>query len=139
MHASLAKLIKEQRSDDRSHSVKRPPEESPITDMFEDGGLAWFANRPDRRREPTVLVGSSKIWGAAEASYSPGPLSAPCPACHDAIQEDHYCLVCSASGGSPKQWPAQEPPVRIEAREKAEQLAGGLGRPRKRPPKRNAS
>ena len=74
-----------------------------------DEGWAYLADAIDER-PPAHLIGTTLIWGADVTSYHPRRMV--CPACGDWLgdpsrrDDGAFCLVCSASSGTPKQWPA---------------------------------
>lgn len=132
----LRALIAQQSRDDQTWRLRPRRREVRATDLAgpwsgDDPQAGWdyLSNVPDHRVNPSVLVGVSKIWGAAEARFRPGQT---CPACKNAIRRGrrhllHFCLCCSASSDDPRQRAAQAPPPLAKRVGGRKQLKGGVG------------
>ncbi len=124
----LARLVAQQSRDQQTWRLRPRRHEVRATDLGTeeepDAGWDYLANAPDRPRKPSVLVGISRVWTAADVSFHRGQ---ECQACHNQIRSGrgvrlHYCLICSASSDDPRQWP---PP--LSARMARRKLRGGVG------------
>ncbi|MGE4195987.1 MAG: hypothetical protein AB7G11_02540 [Phycisphaerales bacterium] len=123
---ALQSLIAEQSQDDQTWKLpderfgkRRDGRVFKATDIGDRGeGWSYLADAIDES-EPTELVGSTRIWGAAEVAYE--PRRGPCPVCRDGIESGEvFCLVCSAWGRNRRQWPAMvRPKVKMKRPGKA--------------------
>lgn len=105
---TLTNLIRQQARDDASRRVRRVGRIINATDLGSSSnpaaGWDYLTSRADRRG-PVSIIGTSRVWGTEDTTYTPGHR---CPACGGhltRVASMGYCVVCSASSDDPRQWP----------------------------------